>query len=64
MGRDENVTIFKDTEKLCNTNPRLSERLLLLGYSNDESRLRRVQEVCESVLITAPDRNVGSFFIC
>ncbi len=25
MGRDENVTVFKDTEKLCKTNPKLSE---------------------------------------
>ena len=25
MGRDENVTVFKDTERLCKTNPKLSE---------------------------------------
>lgn len=25
MGRDENVTVFKDTEKLCKTNPKLAE---------------------------------------
>lgn len=25
MGRDENVTVFKDTENLCKTNPRISE---------------------------------------
>lgn len=25
MGRDENVTVFKDTEKLCKTNLKLSE---------------------------------------
>lgn len=25
MGRDENVTVFKDTESLCKTNPRISE---------------------------------------
>ncbi len=25
MGRDENITVFKDTEKLCKTNPKLSE---------------------------------------
>jgi hypothetical protein len=25
MGRDENVIVFKDTENLCKTNPRISE---------------------------------------
>lgn len=25
MGSDENVTVFKDTEKLCKTNQKLSE---------------------------------------
>lgn len=25
MGRDENIAVFKDTEKLCKTNPKLSE---------------------------------------
>ena len=25
MGRDENITVFKDTERLCKTNPKLSE---------------------------------------
>ena len=25
MGRDENVTVFKDTERICKTNPKLSE---------------------------------------
>ena len=24
MGRDENVTVFKDTEKLCKTNTKLA----------------------------------------
>ena len=27
MGRDENVTVFKDTERLCKTNPELSESI-------------------------------------
>lgn len=27
MGRDENVTVFKDTEKICKTTPRLAESI-------------------------------------
>lgn len=33
MGRDENIAVFKDTERLCKTNPKLSESVKMATAS-------------------------------
>ena len=60
MGRDENVTVFKDTEKLCKTNPKLSEsvkksisaqKLILEGDALTEQNKGRYEDVA-NVIVT------------
>lgn len=60
MGRDENVTVFKDTEKLCKTNPLLSEsvkkaiaaqKLILEGDTVAEQK-KNLYEDAANILVT------------
>lgn len=60
MGRDENVTVFKDTEKLCKTNPKLSEsvkkatavqKLILEGDTVAEQK-KNLYENAANVIVT------------
>lgn len=59
MGRDENVTVFKDTEKLCKTNPKLSEsvkksiasqKLILEGDALTEQNKGRYEDVANIIV--------------
>ena len=60
MGRDENVAVFKDTEKICKTTPKLSEsvkksiaaqKLILEGDSLEEQNKGRYEDVA-NVIVT------------
>ena len=43
MGRDENVIIFRDTEKMCNENSRLKESI---RKARDGQKLILAGELC------------------
>ena len=60
MGRDENVTVFKDTEKFCKTHPRISEsvkkatstqKLILEGDALTEQKKDLYEDVA-NVIVT------------
>lgn len=59
MGRDENVTVFKDTENLCKTNPRISEavkrvtsaqKLILEGDALSEQKKDLYEDVANIIV--------------
>ena len=60
MGRDENVAVFKDTERLCKTNQKLSEsvkkatasqKLILEGDDLPEQR-KGIYEDAAKIIIS------------
>ena len=65
MGRYENITVFKDTEKLCKTNPKLSESVkkatasqkLILGSDVLADQDKKLYDVPAKVVALA-NRNV------
>lgn len=60
MGRDENVIVFKDTENLCKTNPRISEAVkrstsaqkLILEGDKLEDQKKGLYEDVANVIVT------------
>ncbi len=60
MGRDENVTVFKDTERLCNTNSKLAESVkkataaqkLILESDNLPEQDRDIYEKTANVVVS------------
>ena len=50
MGRDENIAIFKDTEKLCRTNKRIKESL--------ENSIKLQKLILEGDKIKTPERTI------
>ena len=55
MGREENIIIFNDTEKLCETNEKLKESI--------DNSIKKQKLILETDKIPAPDLKSRPYFM-